>query len=162
MTIRERSNIACNVRIGTLCDIQGDCEIGEYTRLHSNVHIGKLSNIGKYVWIFPYVILTNDPTPPSDNLKGVTVEDYSVIATGSTILPGITIATNAFVGANTLVSKNVLKGTVVVGNPQVNIGSIEKLNKNGINTYPWMYSFDKGMPWQGIEFDMWMKNNKNN
>jgi UDP-3-O-[3-hydroxymyristoyl] glucosamine N-acyltransferase len=63
-----------NLQIGTLSDIQGHCVIGDYVRLHSNVHIGQKAKIGNFVWIFPYVVLTNDPHPPSDVLKGVTLK----------------------------------------------------------------------------------------
>ena len=45
VTIREKSVIGDNVSIGTLSDIQGSCKIGNYVRLHSNVHIGQLSEI---------------------------------------------------------------------------------------------------------------------
>lgn len=63
-----------NLQIGTLSDLQGHCEIGDYVRLHSNVHIKSVP--GNFVWIFPYVVLTNDPYPPSDSLVGVTVQDF--------------------------------------------------------------------------------------
>jgi UDP-3-O-[3-hydroxymyristoyl] glucosamine N-acyltransferase len=69
-----------------LSDLQGHCEIGDYVRFHSNVHIGQKSKIGNFVWIFPYVVLTNDPYPPSNNLVGVTVHDFAAIATMSVIL----------------------------------------------------------------------------
>ena len=77
VTIRENTMSGINFQVGTLGDIQGDCEIGDYVRLHSNVHVGKSSKIGNFVWIFPYVVLTNDPHPPSDVCKGVTVGDYA-------------------------------------------------------------------------------------
>lgn len=64
VTIRENTKIGSHVRIGTLSDIQGYCSLGNYVHLHSNVHVGQKSIVGDYVWIFPYVILTNDPTPP--------------------------------------------------------------------------------------------------
>lgn len=67
--------------IGTLSDIQGHCEIGNYVRLHSNVHIGQESKIGNFDWIFPFTVLTNDPHPPSNELIGVTIDDFAVVAT---------------------------------------------------------------------------------
>src|SRR5688572_2294837 len=78
VTIRERTEIGAHARVGTLSDIQGFCTVGAYSRLHSNVHIGQKSAIGNFVWIFPYVVLTNDPQPPSNILKGVIVEDFAV------------------------------------------------------------------------------------
>ena len=38
------------------------------------------------LWIFPYVVLTNDPHPPSDMMHGVTVNDFVAIATLSVVL----------------------------------------------------------------------------
>ena len=162
VTIREKAKIGKNVRIGTLSDIQGDCVIGDYVNLHSNVHIGQKSIIENYVWIFPYTILTNDPTPPSNILLGITVKKFAVIAAATTILPGVIIGEDTLVGANTLVSKNVEKGTVVVGNPMKEIGNIDRMKNKltGESVYPWRYNFDRGMPWEKIGYDEWRKSNK--
>lgn len=159
VTIREKSVIGNNVRIGTLSDIQGHCEIGNYVNLHSNVHIGNKSIIKDYVWIFPYVVLTNDPTPPSDELLGVTVEEFAVIATGTTVLPGINIGEGSLVGAGTIVNKNVPKEQIAIGNPMKIIGDIRKIKNKitGDAVYPWKYNFERGMPWQGIGYEVWRK-----
>ncbi|MZK49879.1 acyltransferase [Clostridium beijerinckii] len=160
-TIRENTKIGNNCRVGTLSDIQGDCIIGNYVSLHSNVHIGQRSIIKDYVWVFPYVVLTNDPTPPSDNIIGVTIEEFSVISTGSIILPGIKIGRDCLVGAGALVNRNVSDEDVVVGNPAKRICSIHDI-KNKITdekVYPWREKFSRGMPWEGQDYGMWIKNN---
>ena len=117
VTIREKSKIGEHVRIGTLSDIQGYCEIQDYVNMHSNVHIGMHSVIKKYAWIFPYVVLTNDPNPPSESLMGVTVEEFAIVATGSVVLPGMVIGNGALVGAGSIVTKNISADTIAVGNP---------------------------------------------
>lgn len=157
VSIREKTKIGKNVRIGTVSDIQGHCSIGDYSRLHSNVHIGQNSIIDPFVWIFPYVVLTNDPTPPSNELYGVTLKRFSVIATGSIILPGVVVNEDGFVGAHSLVKKDVPAETVVAGVPAVDICSVRKLKnkKTGQTPYPWRYYFDRGMPWEGIGYDNW-------
>lgn len=156
VTIREGAVIGNNVSVGTLVDIQGYCKIGNYTRLHSNVHIGQKSVIGNYVWIFPYVVLTNDPIPPSNKLYGVTVEDFAVICTQSTILPGVTIGKDSLIGAGSIVGKDVACESIIIGNPAKNIGHISKLkDANGGSHYPWKYNFDRGMPWSDIGYDKW-------
>lgn len=159
VTIREKAEIGNNTRIGTLSDIQGYCKIGNYVNLHSNVHIGQKSKIEDCVWIFPYVVLTNDPTPPSENLYGVTVEKYAIIATGSVVLPGITIKKEGFIGAGTVVSKNVEARSLVVGNPMKVLGTIDKIKDKitGESHYPWQYKFDRGMPWEKIGYKEWLK-----
>lgn len=159
VTIRENSQIGNNVRIGTLSDIQGYCTIGNYVNLHSNVHIGNGSIIKDFVWIFPYVVLTNDPTPPSEVLKGVVVENFSVIATGSIILPGVHIEEDSLIGAGSVVNRDVGRESVVAGNPAKEICSIRKIKDKitGEQVYPWRYSFTRGMPWEKIGYEDWCK-----
>lgn len=159
VTIRERSQIGHHVRIGTLSDIQGNCEIGNYVNMHSNVHIGQKSIIKDYVWIFPYVILTNDPNPPSEELLGVTIDEFAIISTGTIVLPGKHIGTEALVGAGSIVTKNVGAGKVVVGSPIKEIGDAASIRNKvtGEAVYPWKYHFDRGMPWSGIGYENWLE-----
>jgi acyl-[acyl carrier protein]--UDP-N-acetylglucosamine O-acyltransferase len=149
VTIRENTNAGINLQVGTLSDIQGDCTFGDYVRLHSNVHVGKASRIGNFVWIFPYVVLTNDPHPPSDTCIGVTIEDFAVIATMSTILPGINVSQGALVGAHSLVNRDVEPDTIVVGVPAKSVGPTNKIKltgQEGEAAYPWRRHFQRGYP----------------
>ncbi|WP_313252269.1 DapH/DapD/GlmU-related protein [Stenotrophomonas sp.] len=157
VTIREQADIGHHVRVGTLSDIQGHCRIGNYVRLHSNVHVGHKSTIKDYVWIFPYVVLTNDPHPPSNTLVGVTIEEFAVVATMSVVLPGVTIGKDALVGASSLVRSDVAPEAVVVGNPGKQVASVRDIKSkfDGTPVYPWRETFDRGMPWQGIGYDKW-------
>lgn len=125
--------------------------------IHSNVHIGQKSVIKKYAWIFPYVILTNDPNPPSENLLGVTVEEYAIVSTGSVVLPGVTIGTGALIGAGAVVTRNVDASMVALGNPARMKCETAKIKDNttGKQVYPWQYTFDRGMPWAGVGFKKW-------
>lgn len=157
VTIREKAQIGNNVSIGTLSDIQGNCEIGNYVRLHSNVHIGQLSKIDDFVWIFPYVVLTNDPTPPSEHFLGVHVESFAIIATGAIIMPGMKIAHDSLVGAGAIVTKNVEEYSVVAGNPAKNITDIRNVKNKvtGELAYPWREHFNRAMPWSDSDFQTW-------
>jgi acyl-[acyl carrier protein]--UDP-N-acetylglucosamine O-acyltransferase len=149
VTIRENTVTGINFQLGTLSDIQGDCVIGDYVRFHSNVHIGKSSRIGNYVWIFPYVVLTNDPHPPSDVLLGVNIGDFAVIATMSTILPGINVSEGALVGAHSLVNRDVPPNMIVAGVPAKQLGPTDKIKLTGsenISAYPWRKHFHRGYP----------------
>jgi len=159
VTIREKTTIGRNCSIGTLSDVQGDCLIGNYVRMHSNVHIGMKSTIKDYVWIFPYVILTNDPTPPSDILLGVTIESFAIVATGSIVLPGVHIDSDSLVAAGAIVTKDVEKNSIVGGNPAKAISTVDRIKhiSTGENIYPWRYSFERGMPWEGMGYDEWIK-----
>lgn len=157
VTIREKAKIGNHVSVGTLSDIQGNCNIGNYVRLHSNVHIGQLSEIDDFVWILPYVVLTNDPTPPSENFVGVHVHSFAIIATGSVIMPGLDIGQDCLVGAGAIVTKSVDPYAVVVGNPAKVISDVRRVKNKitGEPVYPWREHFSNYMPWDGIGFDAW-------
>ena len=157
VTIRERAEIGDHVSVGTLSDIQGNCKIGNYVRMHSNVHIGQLSVVDDFVWIFPYVVLTNNPTPPSDHFVGVHVHPFAVIATNSTVMPGVEIGQDALVGACTNVTKNAPAYGVAVGNPGKVISDVRKIKHKltGEDAYPWREHFSHYMPWSESDFETW-------
>jgi acetyltransferase-like isoleucine patch superfamily enzyme len=159
VTVRERTIAGENLQIGTLCDIQGHCEIGDYVRFHSNVHIGQKSKIGNFVWIFPYVLLTNDLHPPSDGfIIGPEICDYAVISASSCILPGIKIGRHSLVGAGSLVTKDVGDGCVVAGVPakyRCKIEDIKMRNNEKTPAYPWPKHFHRGYPDHIVE--KWLK-----
>lgn len=149
VTVREGTRAGKNFQIGTLGDIQGHCEIGDYVKFHSNVHIGQHSKIGNYVWIFPYVVLTNDPHPPSEVMMGVTIEDFVAIATMSIVLPGVRVGEGALVGAHSSVNRNVDPNTVVAGSPAKVICDTDKIllkDGSGQKAYPWRRHFHRGYP----------------
>lgn len=149
VTVREGTLAGRNFQIGTLGDIQGACKIGDYVKLHSNVHIGRMTNIGNFVWIFPYVVFTNDPHPPSEVLMGASVNDYAVIATMSVVLPGVNIGEGALVAAHSTVKLDVQSNTVVAGSPAKFICQTNKIHlKDGTNrmAYPWRRHFHRGYP----------------
>lgn len=157
VTIREKTIIGDNVSVGTLSDIQGNCEIGSYVRMHSNVHIGQLSKIDSFTWIYPYVVLTNDPTPPSNRFVGVHVRSFAVVATGSIILPGIEVGQDSLVAAGSIVTKNIPDYAVVAGNPGRQISDVRKIKSHFTddNVYPWRNNFETYMPWIGQGFYKW-------
>ncbi|TCB54414.1 N-acetyltransferase [Acinetobacter terrestris] len=147
VTVRELVRAGKNLQIGTLSDLQGHCEIGDYVRFHSNVHIGQHSKIGNFVWIFPYVVLTNDPHPPSNTMLGVTVEDYALIATMSVILPGAVIAEGCLIGAHSSVKGKTEKHSIYVGSPAKSVGPTSRIKlEDGSDAYPWTKHFKRGYP----------------
>lgn len=154
VTVREKTIAGKNLQIGTLGDIQGHCEIGDYVRFHSNVHIGQNSKIGSFVWIFPYVVLTNDPHPPSHILMGATVEDFVAIATMSMVLPGVHLGKGCLVGAHSSVSRDVTPDTVVAGSPAKKIcdtADIKRKDDLEKPAYPWRRHFHRGYPLEVVE-----------
>lgn len=149
VTVREKTVAGKNLQIGTLGDIQGHCEIGDYVRFHSNVHIGNYSKIGNYVWIFPYVVLTNDPHPPSEVQKGVTIHDYVAIATMSVVLPGAVIGEGVLVGAHSSIKGVAEDHFVYAGSPAKRVcptTDIKMQDGSGRPAYPWKEHFHRGYP----------------
>ena len=157
VTVRENSQIGDNVSIGTNSDIQCDCVVGNFVRIHSRVFMAPLTNVSDYVWIFPGVILTNDPTPPSDNMLGITVGSFAVIAAGAMIIAGVNICKDSLIAAGAVVTKDVERYSVIAGNPGKRISDIRDVRNKvtGEKVYPWRYSFSKYMPWDEIGFEKW-------
>lgn len=149
VTLREGIDAGPDFRIGTLCDLQGDATFGRHVRLHSNVHIGRGSTVEEFVWIFPYVVLTNDPHPPSDGFHvGATIERYAVVATSSVVLPGVRVGEGSLVAAHALVREDVPPGAICAGVPGKVRGSVENipLSDGSGAAYPWRRHFHRGYP----------------
>lgn len=149
VTVREMTRAGKNFQIGTKGDIQGWCEVGDFVRTHSNVHIGQKSTIGNFVWMFPDVLLTNDPNPPSETLYGPVVGDFAVISSKATLLPGVRIGEHAVIGAHSLVGIDVEPGMFANGCPAKVVckASALRLRENpAVKAYPWNKRFFRGYP----------------
>lgn len=148
VTVRENTSAGLNLQLGTLSDVQGHCRFGDYVRCHSRVQINHKSWLGDYVWLFPGVVLTNDPHPPSDVHHGARIEDYAALAAMSVVLPGVVVGRGALVGAATLVREDVPDDMICVGNPGRIVGETGriKLRDSGRLAYPWRRHFHRGYP----------------
>lgn len=157
--IREKTKMGSHCSVGTLSDIQGYATFGDYCRLHSNAHVCQGTKIGNFVFIYPYVVFTNDPTPPSNVFKGVTVGDFSIISTGALIMPGIKIGMNCLVAAGSVVTKNVRDFELIVGVPGKKVCDVRDVDSREHTSkkhYPWVHNFSRGMPWEKIGYKKWM------
>jgi acetyltransferase-like isoleucine patch superfamily enzyme len=149
VSVREKTIAGLSFQIGTLSEIQGDCSVGDYVRFQSNVFVGKTTSIGNFVRIAPYVVLTNDPTPPSDVLLGCTIEDFASIAAAAVVLPGVTVGRHSLVAAQACVAKNVPPNMVVAGVPACVVGVTKEIklrDGSGRPAYPWTQHFTRGFP----------------
>ena len=154
VTVREKTVAGKGFQIGTLADIQGHCEIGHYVKTQSSVTIGQQSKIGNFVWLFPGVLLTNDPNPPSNDLLGVTLEDYVVVAVKSTLLPGVRIGKGSFVTAHSLVGQDMPEDSLISGSPAKRLCKASDMRLKGdirVRAYPWQKRFVRGYPAGVIE-----------
>jgi acetyltransferase-like isoleucine patch superfamily enzyme len=149
VTVREQTAAGENLRLGTGCDVQGDVTFGDFCRLHSGVFVPKGCRLGNFVWIFPYAVLTNDPTPPSDVESGVEVDDEAVVGAGAVLCPGVRIGAGAVVAAGSVVTRSVPPGQLVGGSPARCIKAAEEVllrDGSGAAAYPWRRHFARGLP----------------
>ena len=154
VTVREKTVAGKGFQIGTLGDIQGSCEIGHYVKTQSSVTIGQHSKIGNFVWMFPGVLLTNDPNPPSDVIQGVTLEDYVVVAVKVTLLPGVHIGKGCFITAHSLVGQDMPEDSLVSGSPAKRLckaSDMRMKNDVRVRAYPWRKRFVRGYPESVVE-----------
>ena len=149
VTVREGTVAGVSFQIGTSSEIQGDCTVGNYVRFQSNVFVGKSTKIGSFVWVLPYVVLTNDPTPPSNLMQGCIIEDYACVCAAATVLPGVVVGQHALVAAQACVTKDVASRTMVAGVPAKMIcltAEIKLRDGSGQSAYPWTQHFTRGYP----------------
>lgn len=137
--IREGITAGTNLQVGSMNDLEGDATIGDWVRFHSNVHICRGTTIGDLVWVFPFVVTTNDPAPPSGLKLGPTLEHGSAVCTQSVVLPETRVGLGALVGAMTRAAGAIPASGLFVGNPGKLIGSVRKIRyvPHGYQ-HPWM------------------------
>lgn len=149
VNVRENTVAGCSLQIGSYSEVQGDTRFGKYVRLQSNVFVGKYSTIDDYVWLLPHCILTNDLTPPSENLLGPKLLKFCTICAGALVMPGVTIGRHSMVAAKACVTRDVADYTLVAGVPAKPIKSTKDLVlRDGTNrpAYPWANHFRRGYP----------------
>ena len=147
-TLREGLVVGDNLRVGSYADLQGDAAIGDHVRIHSNVFVAKGSILEDLVWLFPHVVLTNDPHPPSDVEAGPTVGRAAAVGAGSLVLPGVRIGAGALVAAGAVVARDVPDGMLAVGVPAKATRRASDLMHQtlGSAAYPWQRHFHRGYP----------------
>lgn len=149
VTVRSGTTAGEALHIGTGTDIQGKCKIHDFVRMHSNVHVSMMSEIESFVWLYPGVVLTNDPRPPSEILLGVHIEEFAVVAVGATVLPGIRVGRGALIGAGSILTRDADPDSLYSGNPARKLGPLSNLRLQGPGTpaaYPWRFRFSRGYP----------------
>lgn len=139
-TLYNRKNIylGSNIRIDNFCVIapSGDAilRIGNYVQISAHSFINGMGNITleDFVTFAPYVrlfsssddysgqTLTNASIPKEflGTITGdVFLEKHTIIGTGSTIMPGITLKTGTAVAAHSFVNKNSKPFSIIGGVP---------------------------------------------
>lgn len=121
--------IGDGTKIGTFVEVQKGADIGRNCKISSHSFICEGVHIEDEVFIGHGVCFVNDKRPKAVNENGLLQEEKdwklihtyvkkgASIGTGAVILGGVTIGEHALVGAGAVVTKDVLSGTTVAGNP---------------------------------------------
>jgi len=123
--IREDVSIGHNCILGTKSVIEYDVRIGNSVSLATGCFLCPGTIVHDFVQMGPYVVTLDSKyldykISPS---KGPIIHKNAKIGGNVTLLPGIVIGENSIVGAGSVVTKDVLPGNVVAGNPAVIISS---------------------------------------
>lgn len=153
VSIRENTKIGIHCSVGNYSDIQPDIHIGDYSRLHSNVHLTEGAVIGKYVWIMPNCVFTNDnlfpvfsyPQPP-------TIGDYCVLGATSLFYPGVRLGKHVVVAAGSKVKGVFGDFDFIAGDPAKRKCDARKffvfIDGKSHFPYPWPKHIGKHYPWK--------------
>lgn len=95
------------VNIGPLTTFGLNVEVCDFVSICSNVTIGHDVSIGKYSTICPGAVISGN----------VHIEEAVFIGTGAVIKDGVTVSANAIVGCGAVAIEDVLRYSVVAGNP---------------------------------------------
>ena len=162
VTLREFNKIGNNCSFGNYTEMHGYADLGNYVRMHSRVGFGKYAKIDDFVFVSPNSGAADDPQPPSNDCIPIYLGAYSFIAILVGILPGVRVGKHCLVGAQSLIAKDIPDYSFAMGIPAKRVIDIRKIKSKHnpeIPYYPWPYSFEKGMPWQGMGFETWAKRN---
>ncbi|WP_142412983.1 acyltransferase [Hathewaya massiliensis] len=120
--VREDVEIGEKTIIGKGATIENFCKVGSNCKIQTNVYLTAYSEVEDNVFIAPCVITSNDNYAARskerfNHFKGVTIKKGGRVGAGTVILPGKTIEEDGFAAAGSVVTKDVKKGTIVLGVP---------------------------------------------
>ena len=123
------ARIGADCNICSHCLIENDVVIGDRVTVKSGVQLWDGLRIGDDVFIGPNASFANDRFPrskktPEKFLQTVLGAGASIGA-GATILPDLTVGSNAMVAAGAVVTRSVPPNAIVVGNPAKIVGYVD-------------------------------------
>jgi len=133
------SHLQSGARIGKGCilgqnvNVGSNVVIGNYCKIQNNVSIYEGVELQNYVFCGPSMVFTNIRLPRSEfPQKGriyyekTLVKKSASIGANATIICGVTIGEYALIGSGTVVTKDVPDYALVIGNPGVLVGWVNR------------------------------------
>ena len=133
------SHIQTGARIGEGCifgqnvNVGNNVVVGNYCKIQNNVSIYEGVELQNYVFCGPSMVFTNIRLPRSEfPQKGsiyyerTLVKKSASIGANATIICGVTIGKYALIGSGTVVTKDVPNYALVIGNPGVLVGWVNR------------------------------------
>ena len=133
------SHLQPGARIGKGCilgqnvNVGSNVVIGNYCKIQNNVSIYEGVELQNYVFCGPSMVFTNIRLPRSEfPQKGsiyyekTLVKKSASIGANATIICGVTIGEYALIGSGTVVTKDVPDYALVIGNPGVLVGWVNR------------------------------------
>ncbi len=119
--IRAGARLSRSVSIGKDVYIDSDVEIGEGSRIQNGVNIYKGVEVGRWCFIGPAVVFTNDHYPrvgrKSWELSQTVLDDGCSLGAGSIVRCGVTLGAFSMIGAGAVVTKDIPPFCLVTGLP---------------------------------------------
>lgn len=147
----EKISIGSNVRIDDFCILSGNITIGDNVHISagtflfggdSEIVIGNHVSVSSRCAIYAitddfrgkFLVGSVEPNLHRNVIrKKVILEDYVVVGTGSTILPGVTISQGVAIGAMSLVKESLEPWFIYAGTPCSKIKKREKISIGELN-----------------------------
>lgn len=116
----------CN--INALCLIENDVVLGDRVTVKSGVQLWDGLTLEDDVFVGPNATFTNDVFPRSKHhlsaYPRTIVKRGASIGANATVLPGLTIGSQAMIGAGAVIVRDVPPNAIVVGNPARIVGYV--------------------------------------
>ncbi len=134
--IQSGSEIGENCSIGQNVNIGNNVKIGNHVKIQNNVSVYEGIELEDYVFCGPSMVFTNIKVPRSEFPQQgsefyakTLVKKSASIGANATIVCGVTIGEYALIGSGAVITKDVPDYALVIGNPGIVMGKVDKKGK---------------------------------
>jgi acetyltransferase-like isoleucine patch superfamily enzyme len=121
VVVREGTRIGDDVSIWSNAVVDYGCVLGDRVKVHCNCYVAQYTELEDDVFLAPGVTIANDLYPghpeSAGAMAGPRIRARAQIGVNVTILPYVTIGTEAIIGAGSVVTRDIPEGVVAYGNP---------------------------------------------